>query len=320
MPALQNFIHVRPGKATGIEAGALIGHGHHLIGKAHIQPALRIFFLSGRQVAAADLEQLLKFFHPGVAQIPGTDIGRCLLQGLDALLSPGISLFFNGTQGRAAQRAAVPGSFLAVAHQHRNHIVRKAQITVEAQQDLQLLGVQVLAQQPLDLAVQAAEISVAVHRGDHIVFRICRPFAGHEGSFLFLLPQAHLPQHCLRQGQLIGRHSQFRGRADAVAAAQVYVQKRRIAIADSKELLQFLIVQRYFLYSHSIPHKWSFGNIISQLSSRHNRTSRGFFAEKPMEILSHNSILCLPEFFAPILRGQNRFFQKFYCISRQILL
>ena len=103
----------------------------------------------------------------------------------------------------------------------------------------------------------------------------------------------------------------FRGRGmAAVAAAQVYVKERGISVTDAKELLQLLFVYCYFLYSHSSPHKRSFGDIIPQFSSRNNRLLRRFFAEKPMQILSHNSILCFCGSFAPILRDVQAFSQN----------
>ena len=98
MPALENFIHIGPLQPAGIEAGLFIGHLKSLRVKIHIQPGLGIPLLCRGQISTGDLQQPHQIGRPGVPGVLGLHIGRCLFQGVDALLGPGISLFFNGSQ------------------------------------------------------------------------------------------------------------------------------------------------------------------------------------------------------------------------------
>ena len=152
------------------------------------------------------LQCALELLQLGSAQMLGADIDRRLLHGVDALLGPEIGFFLNAAQGRIPQTAPLAGSLPAVAHQHGDHLVGQTQIPGKAQQDLQLLRGQCLAQHPLNLAVKTAEALIPVQCVHHIHLRVGWPLSGHKGGFLLPGPQAQLAEHGFGAFQLSGTH------------------------------------------------------------------------------------------------------------------
>ena len=163
---------------------------------------------------------------PGITDILGLDKGGSLLQGIDSLLGPGVGLLLNGAKRGIAHTPPAPGPLLAVAHQHGNHIRRKAKVPDKAQQDFQFLGVQTPAQQPLHLSVQAAEGLVGVHGVQHVPLRVAGPLPGGNVAGTLLGHQSQLAQCGPGAAESGGRQIQFPLRLrQGIPAGQVYVKQ-----------------------------------------------------------------------------------------------
>ena len=229
MPALQNLVHVCPVEAAGIQAGPLIGHGDGLVLEAHFKPALGVALLSGSEVPPSDLEHLHELSQPGRTDILGLDEGRGLLNAVNAPLGPGVGLLLNGPKTGVPVASPAAGPVLAVAHQHLDDLHRHIEIPDKAQQDLQFLGVQVPAQQPLDLSVEPPEGGIGVHGGKHIPLRVVRPFSWGNAHCPLLRPQAQLPQGSRGAAEPGGPQVQvLPGPVRVVAAGDIKVQQRRV--------------------------------------------------------------------------------------------
>ena len=231
-------MHVWPAHAAGVQAGALVCQCQNIRIKAHFQPAFSIALLTGGEGSSADLQHLHQLLELTAAHILGLDKGGGLFHRVDAVLSPVVRLFFNGTQTGIAQVALGAGPLFAIANQNRDHLRRQSQITDKAQQDLQLLSVQVPAQYPLYFAVKGLEIQIAVHSGKHIPLAVLGSLPGKDRCLPDFRPESQLPQcggggGIPAGGQIQSRNSLFR----VVPSGDVQVQQCRVGVLGAQQLM-----------------------------------------------------------------------------------
>ena len=159
MPGVQNLVHIGPAQLLAPQHGPVVGLENDVAVKAHLAPGGQVLLLPRGGLPVLQAQQGHELGNRLPCLLVLLDMGGGAFLVKDPMAGPGVALLLDLAQGGPPPRAVPGGDFLhAEAHQGENHIRRQAQMVIEAQEDLQIRGGELLAQLVLHRAGEAGEL------------------------------------------------------------------------------------------------------------------------------------------------------------------